>query len=150
MTSFFDIAVDRSPDPGNPNGRLGVIRIGDWQERFDLALGYWSPQEYETKWREALVRLVAGSQSVGLMSWMSSPRHESIRRAWILYREQQTVYIQDRLFVGPQHKAVFDEAEHLVSIGPRETVADDGSRISEWKTDLAAIQAFLKRTESSL
>jgi hypothetical protein len=39
--------------------------------------------------------------------------------------------------------AEFDPARPWLSVQPRSTVDEDGNRISEWHTDMAAIRAFL-------
>jgi hypothetical protein len=65
-------------------------------------------------------------------------------RAWILYREGDRVFVQDRLFVGPESQPTFDEDEHLLRIEPRTTTSGDGTPISEWSINLSSIEDFLR------
>lgn len=136
----FQIGVsDEVDEDGFP---LGIIQIGESTERFTLLSGYWSPEDYLRHWCDALGRLVQGAPAVALVTRMSSPDENGIRQAWVLFRCGQDVYVQERLFV-PDEPVRFDEDEHLVNLEPRQTIGEEGERISEWVTNVAAIQSFL-------
>jgi hypothetical protein len=141
LTSFAIGFVDTKPtDDGHA---MGFIQIGDFSERFVVTLNHWDAATYSRHWHEALRRLLTGSPAVGLMTWMTPPRSRDAARAWILYRDGEQVFIQERIFVSPEHRARFDEHQQLVDIAGRQTVNADGDRISEWSTGLRSIQDFL-------
>jgi len=138
----FQILVDKDISPKEREA-CGVIAIGCFRDRFIVTLDYWTAEQYQLKWQEELLRLLVGAPAVGLMTWMW-PNAEQNRRAWILYRKENSpvVYVQEKLYPAGTH-AEFDDQEHLISIAPRETNSEEDERVSEWKTDAIAILVFL-------
>ena len=136
-------AIDLDPlDPAR-----GEIRIGGFVEGFELRLGWWSAQDYRRSWRQALQRLVACERSaVGLLTWRGEPSDRCTQRAWILFREGDRVFVQERLFVGGEHPVDFDTDGQIVVREPRRERGADGERISQWETDLGSVARFLART----
>lgn len=129
--------------PTEDGHAMGFIQIGEFSERFVVTLGHWDVPTYTRQWRDALRRLLAGSPAVGLMTWMIPHGSSDHARAWILYREGERVFVQERVFVSPECPAEFDEHQQLIGIGSRKTVTEDGERISEWSTDTRSIRGFL-------
>jgi CdiI N-terminal domain len=122
---------------------LGFIRIGDFSEEFVVTLNYWPAARYTQQWHASLKRLLVGSTAVGLATWMVAPESGDPGKAWILYREGDTVFIHEQLFVPPDFRLHLDADLQLLHIPPRTTVTEDGTPISEWRIDLAAIEDFL-------
>lgn len=128
----------------NDQTALGRILIGSFCERFELITSYWSTLDYQEHWQNALHYLISHRQSaVALMTWMAPVSVEAIRRAWILYRENDRVFVQERVFIPGEHPATFDNNEMMVNLRPRETRDEEGNKISEWETSVAAIKGFL-------
>jgi hypothetical protein len=122
---------------------IGCVQIGQFAERFLITLNYWDEATFERKWREAVTRLILGANAVGLMTWMTAPGVKDNGRAWILYREGQRVFIQDKIFIVSNESPKFDEEEHLVAIPPRITIDEDGLKISEWETGIQCLINYL-------
>ena len=141
-TSHFAIWItDQKSD--EEQTAIGCIQIDQFVERFQITLNYWDKATFQRKWREAFKRLVLGANTVGLMTWMTSPTVKDYRRAWILYREGHRVFIQDKVLIATGKSPKFDEEEHLVEIPPRNPVNEDGFRVSEWETSLQSLANYL-------
>ena len=143
--SQVEFAIGIADAGPNADGHArGFIRVGDFREQFVLTLNYWSIQDYQLHWRDALQRLVNGAPAMGLMTWMNAPDSPGHFRAWILYREGELAYVQDQLYPWPDIQPKFDD-EQLVEIGQRQTHTEEGERISEWSLPMTAVAAFLQR-----
>lgn len=122
---MFEIAL-LPPDQLGPDGqRLGRITIGDFTERFACHVVNGTVDQLNVDWRKALAQLVAGASCVALV-------HDP-RFAWLVYRDADTCFVQQKLSLDGE----FDLNT------PRQTVSDDGDRISEWPISLQAISEFL-------
>jgi hypothetical protein len=51
--------------------------------------------------------------------------------------------VQSSLIFLDDLPGMFDPARPWLSVPPRATVDEDGNRISEWRTDMAAIRQFM-------
>ena len=133
----FSIEV-LSADPGR-----GKIVIGDFVECFELALVDWSEADYRLSWRHALTELLADVPAVALMTWCARPGTDIVRRGWTLHRENDALFVQERLFLPDAGRIDLDPTGRVLSVGPREATSDDGGPISTWVTDLTAVREFL-------
>jgi hypothetical protein len=124
---------------------MGFIQIGKFEERFELTLDYWNADTYLLKWNAALRKLVEHRQPVALLTRMLNPQSCDYLRAWALYPEGQTIFIQEQLFIHPNRNVKFNSKEQIINLKPRKSINDCGENISEWKTSLASIQAALKQ-----
>jgi hypothetical protein len=79
----------------------------------------------EDGWRARLLALVEGEPAVVL-------RHDP-RFAWIVYREGDNCYVQQRLSADGSFADVL----------PRVTTTEDGDAVSEWATSVDAVGSFL-------
>jgi hypothetical protein len=81
------------------------------------------------KWNRAgemnYEKLLVGKSAVGLI-------HDP-RFAWIIYREGDSCFVQQRLAINGQ----------FFPVAPRRTCNEDGDRISEWTTNVEEIERFL-------
>lgn len=147
-TSHFAIWItDEKSD--EEQTAIGCIQIDQFVERFQITLNYWDKGTFQRKWREAVKRLVLGANTVGLMTWMTSPTVKDNRRAWILYREGHRVFIQDKVLIATGKSPKFDEEEHLVEMPPRNTVNEDGFKVSEWETSIQSLANYLASSAHS-
>ena len=122
-------------DVGPDGQRLGEIVVGTFRERFAACWRHdESPSVLEAEWATSLQQLLHGKSSVALRT---DPRF-----AWILYREDRKVYVQQQgLF--PHWEGSLDSDGTIESVPPRRTLTDEGERISEWQTTVEDIRDFL-------
>ena len=120
---MFEIRLLPGSEISQTGGRLGQITVGSFQERFACSLAF---DGIEERWRQALRSMVAGAPLAVLP-------HDS-RFAWIIYREGRTCFVRQRLSLD----GAFDD------LLPRETISDNGMKVSEWVTTLEAIEDFLQ------
>ena len=64
------------------------------------------------------------------------------QRAWVLYREDAAVYVQDQLLI-PGWDGSLSEEGTVLSVPPHRTISDTGEPISEWETTVQSIETFL-------
>jgi hypothetical protein len=124
----------------------GTIRIGLFEETFHSNLTFWQPQDYTRHWLEACDRVLKTSHaSSALITSMEDPDSANFITWWPLYREGQKVYIQNHLLLFDQLKEPFRLENPFVHVPARET-KDEGTKISEWETDLGAIREFCEES----
>ena len=106
VKEMFEIRlIDRSER--SPDGqRLGVITVGDFVERFACHAADGSDDSMPHRWRESLRSLLNGQSSVALVY---DPRF-----AWIVYREEEECFVQQRVSLNTDFQ----------NIPPRETVTE--------------------------
>ena len=117
----------------------GEVRIGEFIESFKMALGSWSLEEYKQQWHEGLERLKNHDQSCLIANIQEF--ENSLVDWWILYKEGNTVYVQNELMAGDCLQAFLTRGEFNREtcydfIEPRQTVTKDGEKISEWSFEL--------------
>lgn len=124
---------------------LGVIRIGEFTERFGLDLRLWAPDTYRRQWLESAEALVAGrSDCVAFMSWAAPPAVRSIRRAWRAVLHGSVVRVQEFLYVPDDMSFEVDDAGVVVDHRELETTTGEGHPISEWRTTIDAVREFVE------
>jgi hypothetical protein len=122
---MFDICLLPNTERGPDGQRLGRITVGDFTERFPCHDACVSVDEFVTLWKSQLRSLFEGQPAVALV-------HDP-RFAWIVYREGPQCFVQQRFSLD----GCFEMIE------PRQTVSEDGDRISEWSIGLQAIAEFI-------
>jgi hypothetical protein len=139
---------------GKPEGegeRLfiwGRIRLGEFQDEFQVPLYDWGPGDYVAQWLEAAERLVAGEPAVVFLTHMVHPT-APYHMGWPAWREGDQVLVQERLFVAEQLAGPFDPEHPEVHLGPRREVSDEGIRVSQWAVTLRDVTAFMERRRRS-
>lgn len=119
---------------GDPDiDSLGQITIGNFKEMFEVSLRDNSVQKTMAQWTEELKKLLDGAHAVAI-------RTQALR-AWILYRHDDTVYVQDQLIVDGWGGTLGADGE-IIKLPRRKTVTSDGDPISEWETTIEAIRVF--------
>jgi len=113
----------------------GQICIGKYKEDFEMALDFWSLDEYRQQLHEGLERLKDHNQSC-LITNFETTRTPMIDW-WILYKVGSTVYVQNELIAGDclqtfLNRGEFNRETCYDFIEPRQTVTEDGEKISEW------------------
>jgi hypothetical protein len=145
----FDISITGEPidglDPGS-KAVYGKITIGDFSEDILIGLARWNPARYEQQWKAAVARLVEGADRSALIVEYVEPQHSYYVMLWPMFREDKTVYIQNRMLFLNQLSGPFSAEAPWNSIEKRKTVGSKGQRISEWVTNVENLRDFLKRS----
>ncbi|MEU5778366.1 hypothetical protein ABZ819_34385 [Streptomyces venezuelae] len=119
--------------------------MGDFSETFPMDLSYWGLDDYRASWVRALRRVDAGRDEVDscLVTSITDPATANFVFCWPLYRRGTDVYVQNAaVFLGELADA-FRPTEPWLSVEPRGTVDEDGNEISEWRTTIDEVRAFL-------
>ena len=126
----------------------GRITIGNFSERFVLSVDSWSLNDYKQQWADGL-ELIKSNYVSCLVVLAQNLRTNPLIEMWTLYKERKTVFIQNQLFnreiIRELNLSVdlsnFDTkmAYQLVAATPRETLTEEGEKISEWNVDISEI-----------
>jgi hypothetical protein len=119
---------------------VGVIRIGDFQERFRSPLSFWSPQDYERQWREGAERILAGATTSCLITSMLDPRSANFIVWWPMFLNGTRVITQNQILFLNKLAGPFDPRDPYKYVEPR---GADSEPVSEWHTTTDAIRSFL-------
>jgi hypothetical protein len=139
---------------GRPEGegdRLfiwGRIKLGQFQDEFQVPLYDWAPGDYVAQWLDAAERLVAGAPAVVFLTHMMHPT-AAYHMGWPAWGDGDRVLVQERLFLAEQLGGPFDVEHPEVHLGPRQEISDEGLRISQWAVSLRDVAAFLERRRRS-
>jgi len=127
----------------------GKIVIDDFQETFTASLAFWTRNEYELHWKRALERLIAGAERSALITDYVPPparvSSEDYLVWWPLYRDGDTIYVQNHLLFFGQLSRPFSPDRPCNSVRDRQVVNEDGQKISEWATTIGDIKQFLSQ-----
>lgn len=134
----LDIGVDEKYET------VGEITIGEFYEYFISSTTFWSKEDYEKQWCEVVKTLSSSkvSSSAFIVS-MFDPSETEYIICWPAYRENDDVYIQNRLLFLKDINGDFDVNKIGSHIGDRETVSDDGTSPSEWHTTFRELEDWL-------
>ena len=105
--------------------------IGNWKESFLSSLYEWTKQDYERHWHAAITSLTQGADKAALITEYVGPKASSKLMWWPLYRLENIVYVQNHLLFYDQLTEPFSLADADRFIRDRQTVNEDGKRISE-------------------
>jgi hypothetical protein len=142
----FSIGLIPDPVPNLDPGvvaSLGVIQIGSFQERFIASLMYWSADDYKRHWKQAIKRILHSSDVSCLITSMVNPITGNHIFWWPMYRMNGHVFIQNHILFFDQLQSQFDERNPFSSVTERQTIDEDGNRISEWSVQINELEEFL-------
>lgn len=123
---------------------IGEIQIGDFKEPFDMALKYWSKQDYEKQWQEGIERLKTHDQSC-LVTTVMFTKTTPLAILWVLYKDGDIVHIQNKALFRSRFITMLKNKPFTIQtcynfITPRKTISDStGMKISEWDIPLEAV-----------
>lgn len=140
----FDIRVvsERADEPADPVGR-GRICIGSFEEEFEMVFEYWTPAQYKRQWREGVRRIVDNRPTSCLLTSIGDPTTANFFFWWPIYRVYDRICVQNQMLFLDDLEESFDLSDPYRSVRARETVSEDGSRISEWQTTIADLRGWL-------
>lgn len=147
---MFDIRVERlmtDAEAASVGGdAFGRITAGDLDERFYMSLKYWAPEDYHNHWLAALTHVNASADATScLVSSMSHPAESDVIFCWPLFRDGDTVHVQNRILFLEELDAPLDLDQPWKALGARQTVSEDGDAISEWVTTIDEIRDCLQQ-----
>jgi hypothetical protein len=145
----FDITFTGETDEDDNLVAVGKITLGAHWESFHAATDYWSLHDYEESWRTALKRLADGEEVSCLITNMVDPEHANFLTTWPLYRIGNQIYVHNVLIFPEDLDEPFNPAEPWLSVGPRETVDEDGNHLSEWAISLDDVRQFLEKQDAA-
>jgi hypothetical protein len=129
---------------GNRQVALGVITIGDFNERFEALLGFWGKDDYQAHWQDALGRILRREEISCLITSMADPKTANFITWWPLYREGSAVIVQNHIFFLKDAKGKFDSKNPYTFVQRYRSVNADGQPISQWITSVEDIQEFVR------
>lgn len=149
MIDLLDIYfLNDAPRPSVPGCVFGEIRIGSFCERFASSVLYWSRARYEQQWISAAKHIIHGERAAMITS-LEDPACSNFVRWWALYREVDSIVMQEQVYFLDEHPGPFDPElvhQHVIN---RETVSESGEPVSEWFTSVASIVDFLRRRSAA-
>ena len=126
---------------------IGQIVAGELNERFHANLHEWDKQAYESQWLQSVEGLLRGDQKAVLITYFVNQRESSNLEWWALYRDGDTVHIQNHSPWYDSFDREFSVAEASSFLHDRVTVDADGNRISEWDVPLREIELFFSQVK---
>jgi hypothetical protein len=140
---MFDIAFT-DDDSTHSNSLRGKIRLGEFVEAFESSLQFWTRQDYEKQWVNGVRRVVLEHSDSCLISSLTDPENSNFIFWWPIYIDgDKAIFHNQVLFINEcQHK--FDASQPSRSLHPRETVDEDGNKISEWFVQIADLEEWLQ------
>lgn len=126
-----------------PCKAVGRIRVGGFEETFQMDLSFWTVSEYRRSWLDALMKLEEAEKSTScLIASVTDPASSNFISCWPMYRVGNEVYVQNSIiFLDDLHES-FDPKEPWRYVEARSSVDEDGNRISEWSTTMLQVRRF--------
>ena len=122
----------------------GVLIMGNAKEGFYSSLYDWKKQQYESQWQRAIRVLLSESSKAALIVEYLSPEVASHLEWWAMYREGETVYLQNQLLFYEQLATPFSLDSPFASLHDRATIDPEGTSISEWSVSLSEVEQFAR------
>lgn len=128
------------------------ITIGKHIEYNHVDTSYWSIQDFEKHWREAIYRFLdePKNKSCTLFVSMHPLSQPEIGEAWVLYRDDsdpRKIYVQNSLILLEEMTKYRSLDELLNRKDVRVIEADNGFKVSEWSTTLDSIANWANELE---
>ena len=140
----FDIEFLPPGTPAtDPHLAVGRITVGSFSENFETDLGHWDRSRYEADWRANVRRILDGADRAALLTSLTEPTMANFFVWWPLYRDGDTVRIQNHLLFLEELPAPFDIDHPWKSVRDRETTDEDGNRFSEWSCSVSDLASWL-------
>ena len=133
----------------SPSGRelelsLASLRIGDFMETFEVSLEYWTQEDYQQQWVDAVTRILSGEISSCLITSITNPATANLLFWWPIYQLQDCVIIQNQVLFLNELGQPFNENRPYDYVQERQTYSEDGAPISEWSTSVEDLQYWIE------
>lgn len=122
----------------------GKIEIGDFKENLTIPISFWSISKYISQWKQAVSFILESSaeNKSALITQVYNPEHSEYINCWPMYREGETVFVQNRLLLKEDLGSDLNPEKIEQYIDKREIVDEDGNKISEWKTTISELRLW--------
>ncbi|WP_435604310.1 hypothetical protein [Streptomyces sp. bgisy130] len=109
-----------------------------------MDLSFWSISTYRISWRDAIKRIDQERISTScLISSITDPENSNFVSCWPLYRDGQSVAVQNSVIFLDELSEKFNEREPWRSTPPHDLIDEDGNQISQWETQISDVRKFL-------
>jgi len=133
-------------EPGE-SGRVGLLVLGQHEERFVAHTQTWSEAQYVQHWHHALNRVLDGKRSA-LITDMRNPAESSHLVWWPMWKNDHQVVFHNQLLFFETHgvQGTRVDVDRLYGvIGERQSRNAEGTPVSEWIIPVLDVQKFLLR-----
>jgi ABC-type histidine transport system ATPase subunit len=137
--------------PGE-KARIGLLRLGGYEERFIAHLNEWREQEYVEHWARALARALA-AKPAALVTDMWTPAHSTHLVWWPLWKVGDDLVFHNQLFFFATHSITgdrIDVEELFVFLGKHFSRNEEGNPVSEWRVPVTQVETFLTSSSAQL
>ncbi len=136
----------RSFDSGPELKPMCELLIEDEKEVFPLPANFWTREQYESQWHEALRALVNSDvDRCILITDIEPPEISSIIFYRVIFREGEVVYMQER-FVRDRDRWLGSAVTIAPRIAPRvQGTPEEHALVSQWEVSMDDIRQFLNR-----
>ena len=122
----------------------GCITIGNFHERFEASVEFWSETDYVCHWQRSIQRIIERVSTSCLITSLTDPKTATFLFWWPIYRLGDVVYFQNHVLFLDEIGADFDPQNPYRFVRDRETVSEDGSPVSEWSAPISSLIQFLE------
>jgi hypothetical protein len=146
---MFELVFLDEPVPGYSLGTdqqagYAQITIQEFREKLIIPLDHWSREDYRRQWLDGASRVVMqGANTSALFTEMydfSLSHYAPV--CWQLYKEGDTVYVQNRWLPRKTLPRNFDPFNWYDNLPPQKISTPEGDQISVWKTTISALAAW--------
>jgi hypothetical protein len=139
----FSIGISAEDKYDEQKACYGYIQIGDFREKLEINVSFWMPEDYIAQWNRAILRIVEKDEKSCLITSLSSPQDSNFIFWWPMYRNKDTVFIQNGILFLDEISSSFTFENPYEDVPDRETVSEDGEPISEWEISIDALKNYL-------
>jgi CdiI N-terminal domain len=122
---------------------IGRIVAGDLDEEVHADLHDWDKATYESQWLQALKGLQRGDPKAVLITRYVSEEESDNLEWWALYRDGDTVHVQNHLPRYESFDRKFSVTEPSSFLHDRRVIDQNGNTISEWDVSLREVEFFV-------
>lgn len=149
---MFDILLDNAEYIKEMQEHMvpAKIIINSFSEKLYIPISYWNIEDYITSWTVSLEKGILKKKNSVLLTTAYNLEETNFLQSWVLYySSSQEIYIQNQIFFLNDYDGLnFENINNFVL--KRETVTEDGDRISEWKCSVEDIFNFYTKLKRCL
>jgi hypothetical protein len=143
----FSIEFEETAAPKSKHALAanGSIQIGDFRERFEASVEFWSKSNYRSHWKKSIRRIIDMHGKSCLITSLTDPKSANFLFWWPIYRIGDFAYFQNQVLFFDQIVGPFDPNDPYPHVRDRLTVTEDGSPISEWLVPISSLFRFIEK-----
>ncbi|MBA3535847.1 hypothetical protein H0X48_05760 [Candidatus Dependentiae bacterium] len=116
----------------------GKITIGDFNERFNIALEYWTLEDYKKQWKEGLERIKIQDKSC-LVSYVQDPKKAPFINWWPLYKIDNKILVRNQMLFAHLYRNRVGDKEFTPDTCYSFIPDRKKKKVSEWIADLDSL-----------